>query len=92
METSSKRICKPCGHQWEPPQHSDEEQQFCPNCNAALPTWRHCQRCLYGWEQRRPGAKPRQCPFCKSPKWDLPFAVAKPPRPDHEPDMDNAAA
>lgn len=31
---------------------------------------RLCRRCGYDWKQR--GASvPRQCPFCKSPKWNL---------------------
>ncbi len=28
-----------------------------------------CKRCGYGWESRKE-TKPRQCPYCKSPKWD----------------------
>lgn len=28
-----------------------------------------CKRCGYEWEARIEG-KPRQCPYCKSPKWD----------------------
>lgn len=29
---------------------------------------RSCKRCEYEWEKRAAG-EPRQCPFCKSPKW-----------------------
>jgi predicted Zn-ribbon and HTH transcriptional regulator len=33
---------------------------------------RHCKHCNYNWEQRvSRNKKPRQCPYCKSPKWDM---------------------
>ena len=35
---------------------------------------RECFRCGYQWEQRG-FATPRQCPYCKSPKWALARAV-----------------
>ena len=35
---------------------------------------KNCKRCGYYWETRTP-AKPRQCPHCKSPKWDTPKKV-----------------
>jgi hypothetical protein len=31
---------------------------------------RRCKHCNYKWEQRFRNRKPRQCPYCKSPKWD----------------------
>ena len=29
-----------------------------------------CLRCGYLWDKRV--KKPAQCPYCKSPKWDIP--------------------
>ncbi len=29
-----------------------------------------CLHCGYEWEPRRQGKKPKQCPACKSPRWD----------------------
>lgn len=40
---------------------------------------RVCFRCGYEWEQRKLTA-PRQCPYCKSPKWAI-ARGAKAPRP-----------
>lgn len=31
---------------------------------------RTCMRCKYEWQQRG-SAVPRQCPYCKSPKWAI---------------------
>lgn len=32
-----------------------------------------CKRCGYTWQPRvETGKLPRQCPYCKSPKWTLP--------------------
>ena len=31
---------------------------------------RRCLRCSYEWKQRGSDT-PRQCPYCKSPKWNL---------------------
>jgi len=30
-----------------------------------------CLRCGYEWQPRLTKSKPRQCPFCKSMKWDV---------------------
>jgi DNA-directed RNA polymerase subunit RPC12/RpoP len=34
----------------------------------------HCLRCGRDWEPKNPqGEKPKNCPRCKSPYWDMPF-------------------
>ncbi len=38
------------------------------NMNTMMNT---CQRCAYVWTPRT-SSTPRQCPYCKSPKWNLP--------------------
>ena len=44
---------------------------------------RNCTHCGYRWEQRLDAhRKPRQCPYCKSPKWDE--RKAKEPEPVEE--------
>lgn len=37
---------------------------------------RQCLRCGYGWVQRA-ASTPRQCPYCKSPKWALALTATK---------------
>ena len=31
-----------------------------------------CERCRHEWVPRSPNRKPRVCPKCKSPYWDMP--------------------
>lgn len=32
--------------------------------------WMECTRCFHLWVTRIPGRRPKQCPQCKSQKWD----------------------
>lgn len=35
---------------------------------------RRCKRCGNGWKQKlKEYLRPKQCPACKSPKWDQPL-------------------
>lgn len=39
----------------------------------------NCLRCGHDWDQRVAG-RPRQCPNCKSPRWDTPRLGAESPQ------------